>query len=82
MILSRDRPEIPSPPEHPPACCTQQTITIPPQAGAKTRQKHHYPGTPLGGVTGAPDADLGGVILDRLVRQAGTPPGCGGSRRR
>jgi hypothetical protein len=44
MILSRDRPEIPSPPEHPPACCTQQTITIPPQAGAKTRQKHHYPG--------------------------------------
>jgi hypothetical protein len=44
MTLSRDRPEILSPPEHPPACCTQQTITIPPHIGAKTRQKHDYPG--------------------------------------
>jgi hypothetical protein len=44
MIQGRDRPEILSPPEHPPACCTQLTITIPPHAGAKTRQKHHYPG--------------------------------------
>jgi hypothetical protein len=44
MTLSRDRPEILTPPEHPPACCTRQTITIPPAAGAKTRQKHDYPG--------------------------------------
>jgi len=44
MTLTRDRPEILTPPEHPPACCTQQTITIPPQADAKTRQKHDYPG--------------------------------------
>jgi hypothetical protein len=44
MIQDRDRPEILSPPEHPPACCTQLTITIPPHVGAKTRQKHHYPG--------------------------------------
>jgi hypothetical protein len=44
MIQGRDRPEILSPPEHPPACCTQLTITIPPHVGAKTRQKHHYPG--------------------------------------
>ncbi len=43
MTLSRDRPEILSPPEHPPACCTQQTITIPPTVAAKTRQKHDYP---------------------------------------
>jgi len=44
MTLGRDRPEILTPPGHPPACCTQQTITIPPSAGAKTRQKHDYPG--------------------------------------
>ena len=43
MTLSRDRPEILTPPEHPPACCTQQTITVPPQIAAKTRQKHDYP---------------------------------------
>jgi hypothetical protein len=43
MTLSRDRPEILSPPGHPPACCTQQTLTISPQVAAKTRQKHDYP---------------------------------------
>jgi len=43
MILDRDRPEIITPPEHPPACCTQQTITVPPAVAAKTRQKHDYP---------------------------------------
>ncbi len=43
MLLSRDRPEILTPPEHPPACCTQQTITVPPEIAAKTRQKHDYP---------------------------------------
>ena len=43
MTLSRGRPEILTPPENPPACCTQQTITVPPQVAAKTRQKHDYP---------------------------------------
>jgi hypothetical protein len=43
MKLDRDRPEILSPPQHPPACCTQQTITVPPAIAAKTRQKHDYP---------------------------------------
>jgi len=43
MTLDRDRPEIFTPPEHPPACCAQQTITVPPQVAAKTRQKHDYP---------------------------------------
>jgi hypothetical protein len=43
MTLTRDRPEILTPPGHPPACCTQQTITVPPQVAAKTRQKHDYP---------------------------------------
>jgi hypothetical protein len=43
MTLSRDRPEILDPPEHPPACCTQQTITVEPGIAAKTRQKHDYP---------------------------------------
>jgi len=43
MTLDRDRPEILTPPEHPPACCTQQTITVPAEVNAKTRQKHDYP---------------------------------------
>ena len=43
MTLDRDRPEILQPPEHPQACCTQQTITVPPEVHAKTAQKHDYP---------------------------------------
>jgi hypothetical protein len=43
MALDRSRPEILTPPQHPPACCTQQTLTIGPAAAAKTRQKHDYP---------------------------------------
>ena len=43
MTQDRDRPEIFSPPEHPPTCCTQLTITVPPQVTAKTAQKHDYP---------------------------------------
>ena len=43
MRLDRDRPEILTPPEHPQACCTQQTLTVPPDVNAKTRQKHDYP---------------------------------------
>jgi hypothetical protein len=43
MSLTRQRPEILAPPAHPPACCTQQTITVPPEVSAKTAQKHDYP---------------------------------------
>jgi hypothetical protein len=43
MRLDRDRPEILTPPEHPQACCAQQTITVPPGILAKTAQKHDYP---------------------------------------
>jgi hypothetical protein len=43
MRLDRDRPEILQPPEHPQACCAQQTITVPPDVLAKTAQKHDYP---------------------------------------
>jgi hypothetical protein len=43
MTLDRDRPEILQPPEDPQACCTQQTITVPAEVAAKTRQKHDYP---------------------------------------
>jgi hypothetical protein len=43
MTLSRQRPEILTPPENPPPCCAKQTITVPPQVAAKTRQKHDYP---------------------------------------
>jgi hypothetical protein len=46
MQLSRDRPEILTPPQHPPTCCTQQTITAGPQVAEKTRQKHDYPSAP------------------------------------
>jgi hypothetical protein len=43
MSLGFDSPEVLSPPEHPPRCCTQATITVPPAVNAKTRQKHDYP---------------------------------------
>jgi hypothetical protein len=43
MTLDRDRPEILIPPEHPQACCTRQTVTVPPEVTAKTAQKHDYP---------------------------------------
>jgi hypothetical protein len=43
MTLDRARPEILTPPEDPPACCTQQTLTIGPEVCAKTAQKHDYP---------------------------------------
>ena len=43
LTLDRGRPEILTPPEHPQACCTQQTVTVPPDVAAKTRQKHDYP---------------------------------------
>jgi hypothetical protein len=43
MQLNRDRPEILRPPQHPQACCTRQTLTVPAEVNAKTRQKHDYP---------------------------------------
>jgi len=43
MAPGRQRPEILAPPGHLPACCTQQTITVPPSVAAKTTQKHDYP---------------------------------------
>ena len=43
MTLDRQRPEILTPPEHPPDCCDRQTLTVPPEVAAKTRQKHDYP---------------------------------------
>jgi hypothetical protein len=43
MTLDRSRPEILTPPQHPPRCCTQQTLTIGPEVCAKTAQKHDYP---------------------------------------
>ena len=43
MSLPHDRPSILGAPEHPPACCTQKTITVPGSVNAKTAQKHDYP---------------------------------------
>jgi hypothetical protein len=42
MTLDRGRPEILTPPGHPPPCCTQQTITVPP--GTCANVKFGYPG--------------------------------------
>jgi hypothetical protein len=43
MQLPHTRPEVLQAPEHPPTCCQQQTITVPPSVNAKTAQKHDYP---------------------------------------
>ena len=43
LTLPHDRPTVHTPPEHPPTCCTQHTITVPPSVNAKTVQKHDYP---------------------------------------
>ena len=43
MQLDRDRPEILQPPEHPQACCAQQTITVPPDALRQDRAETRLP---------------------------------------
>ncbi len=43
MALEHTRPEVAAPPEHPPVCCSQRTITVPASVNAKTAQKHDYP---------------------------------------
>jgi hypothetical protein len=43
MTRSHARPTILTPPQHPPACCQQKTITVPPSINAKTAQKHDFP---------------------------------------
>lgn len=43
MALSFERPEVLEPPEQPPVCCSQKTVTVPPIVNAKTKQKHPYP---------------------------------------
>jgi hypothetical protein len=43
MALAYTRPEIYEPPAHPPTCCSQRTLTVPPSVNAKTAQKHDYP---------------------------------------
>ena len=43
MTLPHERPTILSAPQTPPACCTQQTITVPPSVNAKTASKHDWP---------------------------------------
>ena len=39
MTLDRDRPEILTPPQDPPACCTQQTLTVPPDILGRGRDR-------------------------------------------
>ena len=40
--LPYDRPSVTSPPQHPPLCCRQRTITVAPEVNAKTAQKHDW----------------------------------------
>ncbi len=42
MALGFERPEVLTPPEHPPTCCVQKSVTVPPQVNAKTAQKHDH----------------------------------------
>ena len=46
IALSHERPTVLSPPEQPPACCAQKTITVPPSVNAKTAQEHDYGSAP------------------------------------
>jgi hypothetical protein len=43
MALPHTRPEVAEPPQQPPTCCRQRTLTVPPEVNAKTTQKHDYP---------------------------------------
>ena len=43
MTLSLTHPEVLRPPEQPPVCCVNKTLTVPPEVNAKTAQKHPYP---------------------------------------
>jgi hypothetical protein len=43
LTLTHEHPTILTPPQKPPACCTQKTITVPPTVNAKTAQKHDLP---------------------------------------
>lgn len=43
MALPMDRPQILTPPEHPPTCCTQASVSVPASVNTKTAQKHDYP---------------------------------------
>jgi hypothetical protein len=43
MALPHTRPQVLTPPEQPPTCCSQRTLTVPPSVNAKTAQKHDYP---------------------------------------
>lgn len=47
MMLDLSRPQVPSAPEHPPACCTQKTVTVPPSVNAKTAKRHDCPARTL-----------------------------------
>jgi len=42
MKLPLDRPTVLDPPENPPTCCVQKTITVPADVASKTTQKHPY----------------------------------------
>ena len=46
MTLDRSRPEILTPPDHPQPCCTQQTLTVPPDVSPRPRRNTTTPPQP------------------------------------
>jgi hypothetical protein len=76
MRLDRNRPEILTPPGHPPACCTQQTITVPPEVAAKTRQNTTTPPRSTGSPTPGAPAPSGPSPPPRTPPPT-TPPAAG-----
>jgi hypothetical protein len=68
MLLSRDRPEILTLPQHPPACCTRQTITAGPHVAEKPGRSTTTP-PPRG------DSPTGGAPQPKdSTRPSRTPP--------
>ena len=77
MTLAHDRPEVLSPPEHPPTCCTQQTITVGPAVNAEDGPEARLPlaGAPRRATTGAPRPNA--RTRQSRTRRRPTSPGAG-----
>jgi hypothetical protein len=76
MTLARDRPEILTPPGHPPACCDQHTITVPPEVAAKPGKNTTTPPRRTDDPTPAAPAPSGPSPPPR-TRPATTSPAAG-----
>ncbi len=69
MALDYERPEVVSPPEHPPTCCAHKTISVSVSIDAKRRQRHDYPSRERGGA-----ASSNGPVFTRAQAQETAAP--------